>query len=207
MRNKITIAVSLVLFVLIIIFTYKHLSGWEIKNAPNNHRVIVAFGDSLIQGVGATDSNDFISRVSTQIKQPIINLGKSGDTTRSALTRLDDVLILNPSIVIVLLGGNDYLQRIPKEETFTNLRTIIQKIQATGSAVLLIGIRGGALRDTYESEFKTFARENHTGYVSNVLKNLIGNKTLMFDSVHPNDMGYKIIAERVTPELTKLFHD
>ena len=139
--------------------------------------------------------------VSANIGRPIVNLGKSGDTTRAALTRMDDVLAQNPGVVIVLLGGNDYLQRIPKEETFQNLGTIVSTIQNSGSAVLLLGVRGGALRDSYASDFKDFTNARRTGYVSNVLDGLLGDKNLMYDSIHPNDKGYAVIAGRVAEVL------
>lgn len=177
-----------------------------VKNAPVENTVdikIVAFGDSLVQGVGATEGNDFVSLVSVQIGQPIVNLSKSGDTTRSALTRLDLVLAESPRVVILLLGGNDYLQRIPKEETFANLGTIISRLQEKGAAVLLLGVRGGALRDTYETDFTELARTYKTGYVSNVLDGLLNDRTLMSDAIHPNNAGYNIIADRVTKELRK----
>ncbi len=183
---------------------FSMFSGPSIKNAPvaNMPDVkIVAFGDSLVQGVGATEGNDFVSRVSAKIGRPIVNLGKSGDTTRSALTRLDLLLAENPDVVILLLGGNDYLQRIPKEETFANLGTIVSRVQDSGGAVLLLGVRGGAIRDTYETDFADFARANQTGYVSNVLDGLLNDRDLMSDAIHPNDAGYEIIAERVAKEL------
>lgn len=175
-----------------------------VKNAliENTAEVkIVAFGDSLVQGVGATEGGDFVSLVSAEIGRPIVNLGKSGDTTRSALTRLDLVLAENPDVVILLLGGNDYLQRIPKEETFANIGTIISRVQEKGAAILLLGVRGGAIRDTYEAGFAKLARTYQTGYVSNVLDGLLNDRTLMSDAIHPNNAGYKIIADRVAKEL------
>jgi lysophospholipase L1-like esterase len=113
------------------------------------------------------------------------------------------VLAENPRVVILLLGGNDYLQRIPKEETFANLGTIIGRVQEKGAAVLLLGVRGGAIRDTYEADFAKLARTHQTGYVSNVLDGLLNDRTLMSDAIHPNNAGYNIIAERVTKELRK----
>lgn len=210
MSKKYLISVGLgVVAILIIGFVgFGMFSGPSIKNAPvkNTSDVkIVAFGDSLVQGVGATEGNDFVSRVSAKIGRPIVNLGKSGDTTRSALTRLDLVLAENPDVVIVLLGGNDYLQRIPKEETFANLGTIVSRVQDGGAAVLLLGVRGGAVRDTYESDFADFADAHQTGYVSNVLDELLNDRNLMSDAIHPNDAGYEIIAGRVAKALEKMW--
>lgn len=205
MNKKIFIIVGILVLLVGGFFIYKNFGGYKIKNTPAKGTKIVAFGDSLVEGVGSSKGNDFISLVATKIGKPIINLGKSGDTTKTALLRLNSLLAQKPDVAIVLLGGNDYLHRIPKEETFKNLETIVNKLQANGTAVLLLGVRGGAIRDTYASDYKKFARSHGTGYVSNVLENLLGNKELMYDTIHPNDTGYAIIADRVAPAVEKLF--
>src|SRR5688500_19342598 len=67
---------------------------------------VVAFGDSITVGVGTTGDNDFVSRLSNRTGVAIINAGRSGDTTGSALARIDSaVLSRGADIVIVLLGG------------------------------------------------------------------------------------------------------
>jgi len=175
-----------------------------VTNFPSNGENIIAFGDSLIEGVGSTDGNDLISILSDRIGEQIINLGKSGDTTRDALERIDDVIDQDPKIVLVLLGGNDYLKKIPPTETFENLEIIIEKIHESGSVVLLLGVRGGVLRDNFKDDFEKISEKHNTGFVSNVLEGLITNPELMSDLIHPNNMGYLFIADRVQPKLEKL---
>ena len=115
-----------------------------------------------------------------------------------ALERLEeDVLSKNPDIVLVLLGGNDYLKGVIKAETFKNLSLIIDRIQENGAAVALLGIQGGLFQDDYRGDFTRLAREKEAVYIPNILKGIIGRTDLLSDSVHPNDKGYKIIADRV----------
>ena len=172
-----------------------------ITNYPSGGTTIVAFGDSLVAGVGATSGNDLVSQLNDRIGEPIVNLGVSGDTTADALARIDSVVEQNPKVVLVLLGGNDYLQNVPPEETFANLETIIETIHAAGSSVVLLGVRGGVLRDNFKSEFADLANKHNTAYVSDVLNGVFGNPQLMHDPIHPNDAGYEIIADRVEPVL------
>jgi lysophospholipase L1-like esterase len=101
----------------------------------------------------------------------------------------------------VLLGGNDYLRRVPKENTFENLAKIIEKIQSRGAIVLLLGVRGGLLGDQYDSSFEDLAKRYHTAFVSNVLDGLLGRSEYMSDEIHPNDSGHRIIADRAYPVL------
>lgn len=176
----------------------------EITNYPSTNTTIVAFGDSLIVGAGSTKGNDFVSELSKRVDTPIVNLGKRGDTTRDALLRLDDVLESNPKIVLLLLGGNDYLQKIPKEETFSNLGIMIESIHKSGSIVILLGVRGGVLKDNFKGDFMALSKKYSTAFVPNVLDDIFGHPDLMFDTIHPNDLGYEIIAERIHPILSDL---
>ncbi|MFZ2719381.1 MAG: GDSL-type esterase/lipase family protein [Minisyncoccia bacterium] len=173
----------------------------EITNYPPREGPIVAFGDSLIYGIGATSGNDLVSRLSAAIGEPIENMGVSGNTTALGLARLDAVLEKEPSIVLLLLGGNDYLQRVPRETTFAQLGTIIERLQEKGAVVVLLGVRGGVLRDSFSDEFEKLADTYGTAFVPNVLDDILGKPALMFDQIHPNDAGYARIAEKVLPVL------
>src|SRR5262245_8391069 len=94
--------------------------------APTAGHQIIAFGDSLVSGRGASPGRDLGSQLTDRIGATIINAGRSGDTTESALARLDrDVLARDPRVVIVLLGGNDFLRKVPRNRTFANLGQIV----------------------------------------------------------------------------------
>lgn len=173
----------------------------SITNYPPKEGPIVAFGDSLVAGVGAPKGADFVTLLSSKIHEPIIQAGVPGDTTADGLLRLDEVLEHQPRMVILLLGGNDYLRKMPKEETFTNLKRLIVRMQESGAVVVLLGVRGGILADGYNTSFETLAEEMHVVYVEDVLDGIFGNTTLMADGVHPNETGYARIAEKVYAEI------
>ncbi|HEY0980132.1 MAG TPA: GDSL-type esterase/lipase family protein [Candidatus Paceibacterota bacterium] len=173
----------------------------EITNYPPRTGPIVVLGDSLVYGAGSTRGNDFVSVLSNEIGEPVINMGVNGNTTADGLARVDTVLALNPRVVVVLLGGNDFLRRVPMNETFENLDAIVEKLQANGAVVVLLGIQGGLLNDPFAAQFEALAERRGTAYVPNVLSGLIGNQSLMADAIHPNDEGYKRVAEKVLPVL------
>lgn len=179
-------------------------SDAPVRNAHSTGTSIVAFGDSLVQGVGAPDGGDWPSLVSARIGLPIINLGKSGDTTRDALARLDQVLAEDPRIVLLLIGGNDFLRRIPIDETFQNIETIVRRIQEHGAAVIVLGVRGGIVGDPFSERYEEIAEKYQTGYVSNVLAGLVGKTEFMSDTIHPNAIGYQRIADRVEKEIVRV---
>ncbi len=178
----------------------------NIVNFPPKGSMIVALGDSLTEGVGASSyERGYIGLLKKRFDIDIVNKGVSGDTTKRGLARLDsDVLLLHPDIVIVLLGGNDFLQQVPREEVFKNLENIITRIQKNGAVVLLLGVRGGLLHDAFSADFIALAKRTGSAFVPNVLEGIIGDGKLMQDGIHPNDGGYQKIADKVAPVLEKL---
>lgn len=177
----------------------------EIKNYPSKGKDIVAFGDSLVAGVGASGENtNFVSILSRRIGKPIVNLGVSGNTTEDGLARLNELDKYKPKVVILLLGGNDYLKKVPIDTTFSNLEKIIKNIQSRGAVVLLLGVRGGIVTDKFDEKFEELADKTGSAFVSNVLDGLITKQEYMSDPIHPNDTGYAKIATRVYPVLYKV---
>lgn len=161
---------------------------------------LVAFGDSLVYGTGSSGGG-FVALLEERLGRPIENLGVPGDTTEMGLARVDEALALHPSVVILLLGGNDFLRQVPQDVTFGNLARIIERLKAGGAAVLLVGVRGGLLRDHFAARYEALARRFGTAYVHDVLDDTMGVEGYMADQVHPNDAGYRVIADRIQPVL------
>lgn len=180
--------------------------NYPLTNYPPRGTAIVALGDSLTVGVGASSpEHGYIPILAKRLNINIINKGVSGDTTADAMKRLDnDVLGEHPNIVLILLGGNDYLKQVPQEETFRNLRTIITRIQHSGATVLLVGVRGGLFHDKFDPDFQKLAKDTGSLFVPNILEGIIGEPALMSDDVHPNDAGYLKMADKIAPTLEGL---
>lgn len=177
-----------------------------VKNYPSSGETLIALGDSLTFGEGVQPSENYVSVLSSKLGVPIVNAGVSGDTTAMALARLPDILekYPHPKLVIVMLGGNDFLQRLSKEETYGNLSKIIAIIQARGAIVLLVGVRGGIFTDSFADEYGKLAKEYKTAYVPNILKGILGKPELLADTIHPNAKGHAKMAEKLEPVIEKL---
>ena len=169
----------------------------KITNYPSSGTDIIAFGDSLVVGAGATGGNDFVSLLSKKIGQDIINLGVNGDTTANGLARMSELNRYRPKVVLLLLGGNDHLRKVPIEMTFENLGKIIENIQSRDAVVLLLGVKGNLFGDKFAPEFDKLHKKYGTAYIPDVLDGLFGNGEFMEDPIHPNDAGNRVIAERI----------
>jgi acyl-CoA thioesterase-1 len=168
--------------------------------------VIVVFGDSLVTGYGAQAGEDFVSVLSGYIDVPIVNAGRNGDTSASALVRVNQAMQVRPDIVIIVLGGNDALQRIPLTETEENLRKIMYSFasyQSRPIRMVLVAEPGGLLSDPYGPMYARLAEEFHAELVPNVLSGLLGHAEFMSDNIHPNAAGYAKIAAKIKPALER----
>jgi acyl-CoA thioesterase-1 len=173
--------------------------------APTAGSQVIVFGDSLVEGVGASAGRELPSLLAARLGVPVVNAGRRGDTTAAALARLDAaVLSRDPRVVVVLLGGNDFLRRVPRDQTFANLDAIVGRIRARGAAVVVVGLSLGLITDDYGDGYEAVARRQSAGLVPDVLDGILGRPEMMADQIHPNDRGYALMADRITPVLRGL---
>ena len=177
----------------------------RIRNLRSAGQTIVCFGDSLTEGVGAGQGEDYPSVLSRLIAAPVVNAGHRGDTTADALNRLArDVLEKNPRLVILLLGGNDFLRQVPVGDTRKNLETIVQRIQERGAMVVITGMKLGLFTDGYGAMMKNIAEKFGALLVPQVTNGILTDSKLKSDPIHPNGAGYRLIAERVAEKVKPL---
>lgn len=178
-------------------WVFFHDTQTPITNYPPKNETIVAFGDSLVRGQGSTEGSDFVSVLSQRLGRPIHNLGVRGNTTRDGIARLSEVLDRDPGIVILLLGGNDFIRRVDDAEIEENLSALIEAFQAQGAVIVLLGVRSGILSNKGEEMYERLSKKYGAVFMPDVLDGIYLKRELMSDSIHPNDAGYAKIAERI----------
>src|SRR5580765_4017235 len=103
-------------------------------STADSRPVILAFGDSLTSGYGVPRGRGYPEQLQKTLDAAgysyrVANMGVPGDTTASALARMNRALSLNPAIVIVELGGNDSSSGLTSTQTRTNLEEMIQQFR------------------------------------------------------------------------------
>ena len=179
----------------------------KIQNIRAAGETIVCFGDSLTEGVGAGAGEDYPTLLSRELVMPTINGGRRGDTTALALDRIDTVLSERPRLVIIFLGGNDFLRQMPKADTRRNFEEIVRRIQAGGAMVVIAGMRLGLFTDEYGTIFEETAKRFGALYIPAVMKGILSDAKLRSDPIHPNGAGYRLIAERIGEKIKPLLRE
>ena len=162
---------------------------------------VLALGDSITFGTGATPETSYPAVLARLTGWNVINAGVSGDTSAQALARLPALLLEHsPQLVLVSIGGNDFLRRQGEAETRANVRRICELSVAGGAQVLLVAIPAfsaaaaltGSLSDhpMYQEIAQSLQISLHAKGWSTVLS----DAALRSDQIHANGRGYEVFA-------------
>lgn len=103
--------------------------------------VVLALGDSITHGTGAAPGESYPDELARLTGWAVVNAGVPGDTAAQVLARLPTLLQDHePALVLLGAGGNDFLRRLPADETRDALEQAVDLCRAAGAAVLLIAV-------------------------------------------------------------------
>ena len=173
--------------------------------------LVLALGDSITQGTGAPPEAAYPTQLALLTGWNVVNAGVPGDTSAQALARLPALLAEHqPALVVVSLGGNDFLRRLPEAETETNLRSVVALARAAGAQVLLVAVPrptlaaavGAGLAD--HPMFAKLAGELALPLHADGWTAVLGDERLKSDQIHANAAGYQAFAAGLATSLRAL---
>lgn len=169
---------------------------------------VLVLGDSLSFGTGANPGEDYPSLLAADTGWKIVNAGVPSDTTADGLARLPELLEQHtPRLVLVELGGNDFLDRLPGNQTEANLRAILTQIREKRIPAVLLAVPrpsvfGAAVGNlTDDPLFERIGDATGTPVVPDVLSEVLGKNALKSDPIHPNAAGYRKIGASLAETL------
>lgn len=161
--------------------------------------VILAFGDSLTFGTGAGRDASYPSVLQRITGRRVINAGRPGEESDAGAERLPRLLEQHlPALVILCHGGNDILRRRDRGALRTNLERMIADSRAAGADVVLLGVPDFGLFLAAADVYAEVARATGVVLENDVIADVLAERELKTDAVHPNGAGYRRIAEALS---------
>lgn len=190
-------------------------SGLHANQAAAREPVIVAFGDSLMAGLGLPENEAFPAQLEKALrargqKVKVVNAGVSGDTAADGLARLDWAMPDDASAVIIELGANDALQGLDPAATKATLEKIITQVQARRLPILLAGMEaprnlGKEYVESFRGLYQDLAARYDLVFYPFFLDGIVlDDKYMLDDGLHPNAQGVARIVERIMPKVEEL---
>jgi acyl-CoA thioesterase I len=173
--------------------------------------VVLAFGNSVTYGTGAAPGEDWPALLAALTGWQVINAGIPGDTAEAGKGRIKALLDEHrPALVIIEMGGNDFLRRRPANAIKEDLRLIVRLARDAGSQVVLIGVPELSLlavvagKPSDSTIFRALAEEEKISLVSDVFSDVLARPELCADRIHPNAEGYRRMAAGIHAQLQRI---
>jgi acyl-CoA thioesterase I len=172
---------------------------------------VLILGDSLSYGTGANAGEDYPSLLEKSTGWKVVNEGIPGDTSSQGLARLPNLLEeYKPQLLVIELGGNDLLGKMPVSELERNVKEIVLKAREQGVDSVLVAIPSvsplkaaiGGLSD--HPIYKKISEETKTPLITEVFSEVLSDRDLKSDQIHPNAMGYQQVANKMHETLREL---
>jgi acyl-CoA hydrolase len=172
---------------------------------------VLALGDSLTAPHGVKPGEDWPTLLAQKTGWVVTNAGVSGDTSAGALGRLPGLLDEHqPQLVLVSLGGNDMLRKVPQAQTVANLGSMLDLVKARGAKAVLLAtpkpsIAGAVFNSLSPADFYAdIAKDKKVPLIKDALSEVLSDTALKGDQLHPNAAGHAQLGEKIHAELKKI---
>ena len=157
--------------------------------------VVLAFGDSLTFGTGAGTGESYPEVLSGLIGRTVVNAGVPGEVSTDGLLRLPALLDREqPALLLLCHGGNDQLQRLDPARLADNLRAMIREARDRNIAVVLIAVPAPGLSLRPLPLYAGIADEFGLAADLETVADILADRALKSDYIHPNAAGYRRLA-------------
>ncbi len=176
------------------------------EDAPAEKIRIVAFGDSITAGFGATPYSVFLQQLldANECNAVVINEGFSGEESFEGASRIDQVLARHaPNYILLMEGANDVRSGVSAQITAASLATMMDKAREAGAVPIVSAITPNTesgsewlvIPQVYNPAIQQEAAERSVTYVDNYAA-LQGENwgQYNFDGLHMTNQGQSVLA-------------
>ncbi len=172
---------------------------------------VLALGDSITAGYGLAPEQAWPAQLAARTGWKVVNGGVSGDTAGDALARLPALLEAHaPKLVLVALGGNDMLRKLPEAQTRGDLARIVALARGAHALPVLIAtpkpsVAGAVFQRLAAPPFYAeLAQELQMPLLEEAIPAVLSNPEFKLDPLHPNADGQTALAGKLFDGLRRL---
>lgn len=171
---------------------------------------VLAFGDSITYGTGAARGQGYPENLAMALDWEVVNAGIPGEQASQGKQRITPALAEHqPALVIIELGGNDFLRKRPAAKVKEDLRHIVSEVRRSGAVPVLVAVPRlslaratmGLLKDS--PIYAELAEEEAVLLFADRLSAILSDQDLLADRIHPNSDGYARMASELAAFLRK----
>ncbi|RJX32101.1 MAG: arylesterase [Oxalobacter sp.] len=173
--------------------------------------VVLAFGDSVTYGTGAQSGEDWPTLLAQKTRWQIVNAGIPGDTALNGKDRIAALLEQHrPVLVIIEIGGNDFLRRRSHAAVKEDIRQIITTSRSSGAEIVLVAVPEFSMFAVVAEKpsdaplYAELGKEEKIPVIAGVFSGVLSQMALRADTIHPNAKGYRVMADGLFAELKKI---
>jgi len=204
MKNTFQVALTNVLLFALIAICIAGCSKKATLPPLGADATILAFGDSLTFGTGASPESSYPVILKSLINRSVVIHGVPGEVSRDGLSRLPAVLDeVQPKLLLLCHGGNDFLQKQPEADVAANVRAMVKLAQDKNIDVVIIATPRPGFRVNVPDFYAAIAKEFSIPIETEILRDILTDNSLKSDLIHPNAAGYRKLAERIAELLKK----
>jgi acyl-CoA thioesterase-1 len=174
-------------------------------------QTVLAFGDSVTFGTGAAPGEDWPSLLAQKTGWKVVNAGIPGDTAHLGKARIQALLDEHrPALVILEIGGNDFLRRTAAPVVKEDIRQLIKTGVQAGAQVVLVAVPALSVMGIVAGKpsdaplYAELADEEKVSLVPKVFSETLARPELCADRIHPNARGYQHMATGIHLRLQEL---
>lgn len=201
---------NILIFFTLSLVIYGCVSEINGRYIPPGEKVLV-LGDSISEGYGVGIKNSWVSHLQKSTNWQIINAGVSGETTIEGLNRLPALITqYQPQTLIIELGGNDMLRKIPITSIIDNFEQMINIAQAKNIQVILMAIPEVSVFAAITANlddakfYKAISKQKKIPLITTAVSEVLSDANLRLDQIHPNEQGHITLSDKVFKKLKSL---
>jgi len=178
----------------------------------------IAYGNSITQGFAATEaSRTYAFLIAEKRGWQLLNMGFGGRVSTPSDAPV--VASLNPAVVTVLMGGNDWQIGRPPEAYRRNMEDFLSELRTSNPSLPICLITPLWVPPSWKPEKAVADLEEYRQALRELVSSLadphlhliegpglIDHDPALFDTVavHPNDQGFSQMAERLDKAISAL---